>query len=159
MEVSSSCFYYVIDRLMQHPHSKTSTASWTNTLRIRSDAWGLSVELVGQIKPTFSGVISEGQIAVDIERLHAKCLPSSIDVQDVLVALKGVMEGQWGFSAPGMQRCLVASPIVTKSGGIILQLCQNELVQGASTSTATITGTQQSTIANVLSSISKCQAV
>ena len=130
--------------------SKQSTATWSNRIRVLSDIKGLVVELAGQIRPVFSQVTSEGQATIDIKGLHAKHLPASIDTQDVLSALKQVLEGQWGFSALGLQRCILAGPTITATGGLILQLCEDKYIQTTeSRGLSTVTVQQHGRTSNV----------
>ena len=132
--------------------SKQTTATWSNTVRIVSDSKGLIVEFSGQIKPAFFPVVSEGQATIDIASLHKKHLPQTIDVHEILSGLKQLLEGQWGFSALGLQRVFVASPIITRAGGFIMQLCTDQHIEANITRTfATVSSVGRATgVANVI---------
>ena len=67
---------------------------------------------------------SEGQSKLDIGALFSKLLPGTIRIDDVLTGVKEL--GQREFYIAAMQKCLVASPTITQTGGLILQLCDAE---------------------------------
>lgn len=84
-----------------------------------------------------------------------KHLPQTIDVHDILSGLKQLLEGQWGFSALGLQRVFVASPIITRAGGFIMQLCTDQHVEASVTRTIapSVGSVERSTsVANVTAS-------
>ena len=60
---------------------------------------------------------------LDVETVFSQYVPHTIDLQDVVADLKRLWETQREFFAPGMLDCLVTSPIITQTGGLILQLC------------------------------------
>ena len=106
--------------------SQHTSATWSSPVRILPGINHLNVEISGHVNPVFSAVQSEGQSAVDVGALFAKYLPGTIDVQDILSGLKQLWETQREFLAPGMSNCLVTSPVITPTGGLILQLCDEK---------------------------------
>lgn len=92
-----------------------------------SGSKGIDVSLSNNIKPVFSAVVSEGQCPVDVAALQAKHLPQSVDIHDVVLAMKEVL--QLGFFTLDSQRCLVGSLLITGSGGLILQLYQDKYIE------------------------------
>ncbi|KAJ3540782.1 hypothetical protein NM688_g6177 [Phlebia brevispora] len=124
-----------------------SIATWSSTIRVSSSAGALSVALTREVKPTLSLVSQKQTGSVDVVSLHAKYLPQSIDVSDILSALKIELQGQWTLYGPGMQRCVAASSIITKNGGRIIQLRQaTETETVVSQSTPVVVASGPSTI-------------
>ena len=103
--------------------SKESSATWSSPVRVAAGINHLSVELASKITPTLSAIRSEGHTTLDVETVFAQYVPHTIDLQDIVADLKTLWETQREFFAPGMLDCLVTSPIITQTGGLILQLC------------------------------------
>ena len=102
--------------------STHSSASWSTSVCIFSEASGLCVELSGAAKPSFTEIESEGRSALDIAKLHAAHLPSVIDLSAVVSGLKSVWEGAWERASLGGQSYTLSNPVFNRHGDLLVQL-------------------------------------
>ncbi|KAJ3536426.1 hypothetical protein NM688_g6839 [Phlebia brevispora] len=99
--------------------SSQSTASWTSTMRIASGADGLTTRIDNQINPVPKSE-NKGKPPIDIANTHKQYLPTSIDTKNALTSLTKELNDYW--ATLGLGGCIVSSPMITTTGGLIMQL-------------------------------------
>lgn len=106
--------------------SKSSSATWSATIRIKSTGAGLSVEMAGSTKPVFAEPVCCGDCHLDVGRIHSANLPQTIDFQAALKELRSTLQGTWEYSSPGHLAYAITNPVFTLKGDLVCQLSSYE---------------------------------
>jgi hypothetical protein len=107
-------------------HSTESTATWSITLVVQSQAGGLNVS-VNVRQPEYRRTAGAGNVAssnverVESERLLRTCFKTAPDLRDVADEFR-VFEGMWKYCYPGEGAYNLAHPAFSQNGDLLFEL-------------------------------------
>ncbi|KAJ7210092.1 hypothetical protein GGX14DRAFT_451427 [Mycena pura] len=130
--------------------SKKTCAKWSAVIAFHSRADGLHIEVVGGEQPVFTEIESDGECPIDVKAEHRKHLPAKIDLQDILLDLRALLQGPWEYSYPGMEAYALSNPVFTHDGDLIMDL--SAYSSTSSSSSGSIFTKAKSAISNFVTS-------